>query len=115
MSTSYVRKWHQWGIGHSKREHALGTRLMSVQSEAAALPTRQIFSAPKLFTMMLMVRRAILRISRSVGGLCGMWSRYMEEMGSHWPFLTRLSSSKNARLFVVSSRVVTYSTLHCSV
>jgi hypothetical protein len=65
-----------------------------------------------LFTMMLMVRRAILRISCSVGGLGGMSSRYMEEMGSHWPFLSLDSTgltpswvqSKNTRLFVVSSR-----------
>lgn len=112
MSTSYVRKWHQWGISHGKREHALGTRLISAQSVAAALPTRQTFAAPKLFTIMLMVRRAILRISCSVGGLGGMSSTYVEENGCS--DLTHTSW----RLFVCpswleTSTVVTYWTLFC--
>ena len=87
---------------------------MSVQSAAAALPMRQTLSSPKQSSIMLMVRRAILRISCAVGGLGNMSWMYVDEMRYHWLppphfHLTSESSvvseSKRARLFVQLPRV----------
>ena len=63
---------------------------MSAQSAEAALPRRQTFFAPKWFSIMWIVRRAILRISYPVGGLGCMSRWFVEEMSYHgelWPTL----------------------------
>jgi hypothetical protein len=59
---------------------------MLVQSAAAALPMRQTLSTGKRSSIMLMVRRAILRTSCAVSGPDDMWSMYVneKEMSWHW-------------------------------